>query len=184
MVDADQPTLPTARAHPDRVPLLVDHPTGILLRPTQESDLPAVVELARDPDTIRWTAVPAPDGGYQLSDAAAFVALEAAGWRTGRRLGWAVEAERDGTRQFCGQVNLHLEDPGMAEIGFALHPEARHRSIMSTSVRLVRDYGFDVAGLQTIRWRSVVGNWAARRVASAAGFVLRRHRAAAAGPAR
>jgi hypothetical protein len=43
-------------------------------------------------------------------------------------------------------VNLHLEDPGLAEIGFALHPDAAGRSIMSTAVRLVRDYGFDVAG--------------------------------------
>ena len=172
MVDAEQPFLPTARAYPDRVPLLVDHAAGILLRPTQESDLPAMVELARDSETIRWTAVPTPDGGYQLSDAAAFVAVESEGWRTGRRLGWAIEAERDGTREFCGHVNLHLEDPGLAEIGFALHPDARGRSIMSTAVRLVRDYGFDVAGLETIRWRSVVGNWGARRIASAAGFVF------------
>ena len=66
MVDAEQPFLPTARAYPDRVPLLVDHAAGILLRPTQESDLPAMVELARDSDTIRWTAVPTPDGGYRL----------------------------------------------------------------------------------------------------------------------
>ena len=172
MVYADQPILPTARAYPDRVPLLVDHAAGILLRPTKPSDLPALVELARDPETIRWTAVPIPNGGYHLSDAAAFIAVESEGWQTGRGLGWAIEAERDGTREFCGHVNLHLEDPGLAEIGFALHPAARGRSIMSTAVRLVRDYGFDVAGLETIRWRSVVGNWGARRIASAAGFVF------------
>ena len=43
---------------------------------------------------------------------------------------------------------------------------------MSTAARLVRDYGFDVAGLETIRWRSMVGNWGSRRIASAAGFVF------------
>ena len=172
MVDAEQPFLSTARAYPDRVPLLVDHLAGILLRPTQDSDLPAIVELARDAETIRWTAVPTPDGGYRRSDAAEFAAAESAGWRTGRRLGWAIEAERGGTRQFCGHLNLHLEDPGLAEIGFALHPGARGRSIMSTAVRLVRDYGFDVAGLETIRWRSAVGNWGSRQIASAAGFVF------------
>ena len=172
MAEAEQPNLSTARSYPDRVPLLVDHPTGVLLRPTQDSDLPAMVELARDPDSIRWTTVPTPEGGYQRSDAAAFVMVEAEGWRTGRRLGWAIETERDGTRAFCGHVSLHLEGAGLAEIDFALHPAARGRSIMSTAVRLVRDYGFDVAGLETIQWRSMVGNWASRRIASAAGFVF------------
>ena len=43
---------------------------------------------------------------------------------------------------------------------------------MSGAVRLVRDYGFDVLGLSTIRWRAEVGNWASRRVAAAAGFVF------------
>ena len=41
---------------------------------------------------------------------------------------------------------------------------------MSNALRLVRDYGFDVLGLQVIRWRAEVGNWASRRVAAAAGF--------------
>src|SRR5215213_1813565 len=34
------------------------------------------------------------------------------------------------------------------------------------------DYGFEVAGLQIIRWRAVVGNWASRRVAANVGFIF------------
>ena len=41
---------------------------------------------------------------------------------------------------------------------------------MTSALRLVRDHGFDVLGLQVIRWRAAVGNWASRRVAAAAGF--------------
>jgi [ribosomal protein S5]-alanine N-acetyltransferase len=37
---------------------------------------------------------------------------------------------------------------------------------------LVCAYGFDVAGLQVIRWRAVVGNWASRRVAAKVGFIF------------
>ena len=44
--------------------------------------------------------------------------------------------------------------------------------VMSTAVRLVRDYAFDVPGLTTLRWRAKAGNWASRRVAAAAGFVF------------
>ena len=43
---------------------------------------------------------------------------------------------------------------------------------MSTAVRLVRDYAFDVVGLTTLRWRAIAGNWGSRRVAAAAGFVF------------
>ena len=43
---------------------------------------------------------------------------------------------------------------------------------MSAAVRLVRDYGFDVLGLTTLRWRAKAGNWASRHVAAAAGFVF------------
>jgi ribosomal-protein-alanine N-acetyltransferase len=83
-----------------------------------------------------------------------------------------VEAERDGVRQHCGLVTLRLEDPGWAEIGFASHPRARGRGLMSGAVRLVRDYGFDVVGLSTLRWRAKVGNWPSRWVAAAAGFTF------------
>ena len=51
-------------------------------------------------------------------------------------------------------------------------PRARGRSRMSTAVRLVRDCAFDVAGLTTLRWRAIAGNWGSRRVAAAAGFVF------------
>jgi RimJ/RimL family protein N-acetyltransferase len=37
---------------------------------------------------------------------------------------------------------------------------------------LVCDYGFEVAGLQVIRWQALVGNWASRRVAANVGFVF------------
>lgn len=164
---------PTARAFPAGVPILVDPEAGITLRATGESDLPAIVEQSRDPETIRWTSsVPNPPGGYQISHAREFFAMIAAGWEDGSRLSWTVEAERDGVGQFCGLVHLRIEEHGWAEIGFSLHPRARGRGLMSGAVRLVRDYGFDVVGLSTIRWRAKAGNWPSRWVAAAAGFVF------------
>lgn len=61
---------------------------------------------------------------------------------------------------------------GQCEVGFLLHPEGRGRSLMSTALRLVRGYAFDIAGFEVIRWRALPGNWASRRVAAAAGFVF------------
>jgi RimJ/RimL family protein N-acetyltransferase len=171
----DQATRPpaTARAFPDGVPILVDPGAEVTLRPTSAADLPALVEQSRDPETIRWTtSVPTPPGGYSMRDAEEFFARIRTGWTEGRQLSWTVEAERDDLRQACGLVGIRIEDPGWAEIGFALHPGARGRSLMSTAVRLVRDYAFDVLGLTTLRWRAIVGNWGSRHVAAAAGFVF------------
>mgnify|MGYP003693547511 CR=1 FL=1 len=67
---------------------------------------------------IRWTTVPTPPDGYQLRDAEEFLALTAAGWTSGRRLGWTIDAQRDGGPGFCGSINLHLEGDGVAEFGF------------------------------------------------------------------
>src|SRR5690606_3602618 len=95
-----------------------------------------------------------------------------AGWRNGTSYGWAIEAELDGPgeRRYAGTIDLGLAGDGTAEVGFSLHPAARGRGVMGTALRLVRDYGLDVAGLRAIRWRARVGNWPSRVVAAAAGF--------------
>jgi ribosomal-protein-alanine N-acetyltransferase len=163
----DAPAL--ARAHPDGVPVLIDPETGVTLRPLVAEDLPRVVEQCRDPDTIRWTTVPTPEGGYGLTDAQAFLDLVVEGWRSGQSLVWAVEgADRPGV--FCGSIDLRLHGDGLAEVGFGLHPDARGRHLMSSALRLVRDFGFDVARQRAVRWRAAVGNWGSRRVAAAAGW--------------
>ncbi len=176
MVDenADEnPSVSTAaRSFPDSVPILIDAEAGVTLRAAARRDLPAMVEQCRDPAMIRWTTVPNPSDGYQLRDAEEFLALTALGWASGERLGWTIEAQRGSERGFCGSIDLRLEGNGVAEVGFGLHPEARGRSIMTAALQLVCAYGFDVAGLQVIRWRAVVGNWASRRVAAKVGFIF------------
>jgi ribosomal-protein-alanine N-acetyltransferase len=156
---------------PDCVPTLVDPGTGVTLRAHGEADLAAIVEQARDPESKLWTTVPTPPGGYSLEDAREFaLAAVPAGWVSGTALSWAVEALVDGDRRFCGSISLRREENGTADVAFGLHPAARGRSVMSTALRLLRDYAFDVCRLVALRWRSRVGNWDARRVVAAAGF--------------
>jgi len=164
--------LPTApRPYPDCVPILVDPASGVTLRAHTTADLPAIVEQCRDEESIRWTTVPTPPGGYSLEDAGDFaLTMVPAGWRAGDKLVWAIEATIGAHRRFCGSIDLRLQGDGSAEVGYGLHPAARGRSVMSTALRLLRDYAFDVLGLAVLRWRASVGNWGSRRVAAAAGF--------------
>jgi len=172
MADANPPARATARSFPDGVPLLIDAEAGVTLRAPGRRDLPGMVEQCRDPETIRWTSVPTPDDGYQLRDAEEFLALTAAGWTSGERLGWTIHAQRGPERGFCGSIDLHLEGEGVADVGFGLHPKARGRSIMTAALQLACTYAFDVAGIQVIRWRAMVGNWPSRRVAANVGFIF------------
>jgi len=158
-----------ARTHPDGVPVLLDPAAGVTLRPLVAADLPRVVEQCRDPESIRWTTVPTPEGGYGLAEARAFLDSVVDGWRSGQSLVWAIEG-RDSPGVFCGSIDLRLHGDGLAEVGFGLHPDARGRHLMSSALRLVRDFAFDVARQQAVRWRAVVGNWGSRRVAAAAGW--------------
>jgi RimJ/RimL family protein N-acetyltransferase len=164
--------VPTARTFPDAVPILIDANAGVRLRAANSADLPGMVEQCRDPDMIRWTTVPVPEGGYQLRDAEEFLALTAAGWTHGERLGWTIEAQRGSERGFCGSIDLRLEGDRVAEVGFGLHPEARGHSVMTAALQLVCAYGFEDVGLEVIRWRALVGNWASRRVAAKVGFIF------------
>jgi RimJ/RimL family protein N-acetyltransferase len=144
---------------------------GVTLRALGPADLPAVVEQCRDPEMVRWTTVPDPEGGYGLREAEEFLAHVARGWEEGSRLSWAIE-EQARPGRFCGSISLDLAEDGLAEVGFGLHPAARGRGLTDAALRLVRDHAFDTLGLSTLRWRAVVGNWASRRVAAKAGFRL------------
>jgi RimJ/RimL family protein N-acetyltransferase len=172
MAESNLSALSTACAFPAAVPILIDAEADVRLRAARRGDLPAIVEQCRDLEMIRWTTVPTPPDGYQLRDAEEYLALTAAGWTSGQRLGWIIETPREGGPGFCGSINLDLEGDRVAEVGFGLHPQARGRSIMTVALQLVCDYGFEVAGLRLIRWRAMVGNWASRRVAAKVGFVF------------
>ena len=158
---------------PDVVPVLVDPAAGVLLRAHRESDVPGIVAQCRDPETIRWTTVPTPAGGYGEDEARAFLEVIPFGWEGGGPYVWAIEllaVDGHPAVPFAGSIDLQPREPGVVEVGFGLHPAARGRRAMTAALRLVRDHGFDLLGMRAIRWKAAVGNWASRRTATAAGF--------------
>ncbi|MFT4166368.1 MAG: GNAT family N-acetyltransferase [Microlunatus sp.] len=165
------------RMFPDCVPMLIDPEAGVTLRAHGEADVAGIVEQCRDPESIRWTTIPTPEGGYSEEDARAFLEFTRQQWDGGQSYRWAIEVAAGWNEAgahpavpFAGSIDLHPEAGGVAEVGYGLHPAARGRRVMTVALRLVRDYGFDVLGLRVIRWRAAVGNWASRRTAAAAGF--------------
>jgi RimJ/RimL family protein N-acetyltransferase len=158
---------------PDLVPVLVDPVAGVLLRAHRETDIPGIIEQCRDPETIRWTTVPSPAGGYGVDVARAFLGRIPYGWEGGGPYVWAIELLGGAGREpvpFAGSIDLHPREPDLFSVGFGLHPAARGHGVMTAALRLVRDHAFDVLGVRAIRGQAVIGNWGSRRTAAAAGF--------------
>ena len=104
---------------PDLVTVLVDPVAGVLLRAHRESDIPGIVEQCRDPETIRWTTVPTPAGGYGEDEARAFLSRIPYGWEGGGPYVWAIELLAGENREplsFAGSIDLHPREPGLFSV--------------------------------------------------------------------
>lgn len=146
---------------PDEVPTLTDD--AVTLRAHARSDVPRIVEQCRDPESIAWTAVPAP---YAEDDALEFVGtVIAGGWADDSAYIFAIEV--DG--RFAGSIDLRLRGGGEAEIGFGLHPDVRGEGVMRRALGLLLDWGFG-QGVEVVQWRAFTGNWASRRTVWSLGF--------------
>ena len=161
--------------YPEDVPTLTD---GVVtLRAAQEGDVAGVVEQCTDPESIRWTTVPL---GYTETDARQFL-TEAipAMWRQDSEYLFVVEADRDGTGSYAGNIALRVLGDGRGDVGFGVAGWARRRGVTQRAVRLLLRWGFDELGLQVVEWWAHRGNWASRRLAWRVGFTfdgtVRRH---------
>lgn len=153
---------------PEDVPVLTAG--DVTLRAHHGDDLEPIVEMCRDPLSQHWTEhLPDP---YERSHAEWYVYENVAQkWRSGTARAWAVDAvDESGRPRYAGNIDLRAGPA--ADIGFLLHPWARGRGVMSGAVRLAMDWSFTHGGVDSVTWRSRVGNIASRRVAWAAGFAF------------
>ncbi|BCJ33330.1 hypothetical protein Athai_08330 [Actinocatenispora thailandica] len=141
---------------------------GYLLRPVTETDVPALVELCRDPAMAEFTTVPVP---YQPSHAAFFVRLARDRWVAGDG---AVFAITEPAGRLLGTMDLRLLDwpARIADIGYSVAASARGRGVATSALRAVCDWTFDALAIDRIEWRAYVTNPASRRVAEKAGFTV------------
>lgn len=158
----------TSLPWPMCVPVVSD---GVVtLRAHTPDDLTAMLEMANDPLTQRWTSVPSPSTPATIREFA--LEIIPRGWDEGRMRGWAIEAAGpDGRPRFAGNVDLRGEG-AVNDVGFALHPWARGQGLMSRAVRLAVGHVLAECGVEVVHWRTMVGHEASLRVAHRCGFSL------------
>ena len=135
----------------------------VVIRALTPDDATGLHEQAVDPLSIRWTQVPDP---HTPDMALGFVERAASSWASGSEWVFAVEADD----VYAGNIALRDEGLGRAEIAFGSHPAARGTGTIEAALRLLLEWGFTRAGVDTVIWRANVGNWASRKLAWRLGF--------------
>ena len=116
---------------------------GIVLRPWQPADAPAVVAAYQDPGIRRWHV-----RSMNENEALAWIEAWPKRWRQESGCGWAVASDAG----VLGQVSLRTVslDAGAAEISYWVLPEARGRRLAQRALAAVTTWSFDVLGLHRI----------------------------------
>jgi RimJ/RimL family protein N-acetyltransferase len=149
------PTLETAR---------------LLLRPPQESDLPAWAEFFADADVARYISK-RPLTPVQRAERALRVARET--WAARAVGGWVIAEKADGA--FLGAINIEsLDGTEELEIGYGLMPRAWGKGFATEAVRAAAGYAFETAAVPRLTARVVDANTASSGVLLKLGFDLDR----------
>jgi RimJ/RimL family protein N-acetyltransferase len=136
---------------------------GLLLRPWQPSDRPAVVAAYADPAIQRWHCRSMTD-----DEAADWIATWPARWRSETGAGWAVLDAGAVT----GQISLRRVDlaEGLAEVSYWVLPGARGRRIAPRALSAVTAWSFATLRMHRVELNHSTANIASCRVAQCAGF--------------
>lgn len=154
-------TLPGA---PVEVPTLTHGPWT--LRPWQDADAPAVLDLAGDSAAWQWM------GRLRrvtdLDEALRWIVNR----RSAGRIDWAVTESETG--RLAARVGLHDFDRGSrsAEVGYVVWPSYRRRGLATTLLMAAAEHGFGPLGLARISLHHACGNVASCGVATKAGFAF------------
>lgn len=134
----------------------------LLIRPYQFDDLPALHDIHRQAEVVRYVSWPAHasiDESHLLLDTRMAVPGLV---KDGDKLVLAVTGKQDG--RLLGEVALILNDRALlqGEVGFILHPDHQGHGYAYEAARTMMEIGFGTAGL-----RRIIGRCDARNAASA-----------------
>ena len=147
-------------------PLLRAQPS-LVLRPWQDSDVPAVVTAYADPEIQRWHLQ-----SKDEAEATEWVSQWKLLWQQETDAAWAITDEASGTllgRMGLRQIEL---ERGRAEAAYWILPAARGRGVASSALRALTTWAFDELGLHRLDLLHSARNPGSCRVAVKNGFDL------------
>ena len=152
---------------PTEVPTLT---RGLInLRKPELEDTQAVFDGCQDPLIPRFTAISA---DYSMAHALDYVQRVDASLRTQRELPLVIDYGNGDDRKFAGTISFHSISVknSVGEIGYWMTESMRGKSIATTAVRIITDYGFATIGFKRIEALVDVENVASAKLLTSAGY--------------
>jgi RimJ/RimL family protein N-acetyltransferase len=152
---------------PTEVPTLT---RGLInLRKPELEDTQAVFDGCQDPLIPRFTAISA---DYSMAHALDYVQRVDASLRTQRELPLVIDYGNGNDRKFAGTISFHSISVknSVGEIGYWMTESMRGKSIATTAVRILTDYGFATIGFKRIEALVDVENVASAKLLTSAGY--------------
>ena len=141
----------------------------ITLRKPHLDDTQAVFDGCQDPLIPRFTAI---SSDFSMAHALDYVQRVDASLRTQRELPFVIEYGNGDDRQFAGTISFHSLSVknSVGEIGYWMSEPMRGKSIATTAVHMLTDYGFATIGFKRIEAMVDVDNVASAKLLSSAGY--------------
>ena len=152
---------------PTEVPTLT---RGLInLRKPELKDTQAVFDGCQDPLIPRFTAISA---NYSMAHALDYVQRVDASLRTQRELPLVIEFGNGDDRKFAGTISFHSISVknSVGEIGYWMSESMRGKSIATTAVRMLTDYGFATIGFKRVEAMVDIENIASTKLLASAGY--------------
>ena len=139
----------------------------LVLRALEPGDQQATLETENDAESRRWSFT----GAERTSDEIhAMVAEARLNWLVGGQASMAVVDAQSG--QVAGNVGLRRAGPpGVAGIGYAIHPDWRGRGFTARALRLLRAWALTDGGFNRLELGAKRENVASQRAARSGGFL-------------
>ena len=142
----------------------------LMLRPSRESDIESIYQACQDPLISHFTTVPA---NYTLEHAQSFVRqLDPEGLQNKREIRFIIESSQGATPGLAGVISFHSPNFNnkVAEIGYWIAKEYRGKSIGTTAVKVLTNFGFETMGWNRIEAMIDHDNEASKKVVTRAGY--------------
>ena len=141
----------------------------ITLRKPELKDTQAVFDGCQDPLIPRFTAISA---NYSMAHALDYVQRVDASLRTQRELPLVIEYGNGDDRKFAGTISFHSISVknSAGEIGYWMSESMRGKSIATTAVRMLTDYGFATIGFKRVEAMVDIENIASTKLLASAGY--------------
>ena len=141
----------------------------VTLRKPELKDTQAIFDGCQDPLIPRFTAISA---NYSMAHALDYVQRVDASLRTQRELPLVIEYGNGEDRKFAGTISFHSISVknSVGEIGYWMSESMRGKSIATTAVRMLTDYGFATIGFKRVEAMVDIENIASTKLLASAGY--------------